>query len=306
MIIKSLSKPVSFFTALWKLFSAIRRSFWKYSIVLFLILFCASPELVADIPFVGTAFNTIHIALCWVGDLTIVRLILDKLSFLFPLISGLFECAVILVPFFWVVSVLIVPVLTFLRKKLELLEEKLMERRAIKAAGLDRKKEPVQKPPKKKKVRRLKTAKKAVPVWGYAKLLSLRQRRRAKENLRELKEISEFCFNKKDETYIRIQWIAAHDGMEPDDVLYTFKELKKKKGIIITAGGTSKRLCFAKDAVGAYAYVPSTSEELVNRFAEQQIPLEMNVPVGIFGGSKAEGERILLFVITWIGDDRLC
>jgi len=307
MIIKSLSKSVSFLTALWKFFSAIRRSLWKYSIVLFLILFCASPMLVADIPFVGATFNYVHNALCWVGNLTVVKMLLDKLSFLFPLISGLFECAAVIVPIVWVISVIVVPVLAFLRKNLDSLMDKLISKRSTKAAGINQGTVPLRKPQKPKKVRRPKTPKKTAPVWGYAKLLTFRQRLRAKENLRELKETSEFCFNKKDETYIRIQRIAARDDMEPDEALYTFKELDKKKGISVTVKEKeSFTVRFAKDAGGVYAYFPTTSEEVGTRFSEKQIPLELNAPVGIFYRIPGDEEKILLFVITWIGDDRLC
>lgn len=266
-------------------FRKIRKSSWKLAILVLVLFLSVEPTRVADIPLVAEVFvfanNIYNYVISVVYEMFDIPILSDIIGFNNSLLAILAN----VLPLLWLISVAVVWVTDFAKKiTTKLQEEKLKPKKVVN---------------KQKPVRKHNTNKKPVKyMFGSAVALTPLQKIRAMLELKELKEQCEMVFYENKNTYLRLQRMVVNDSMNEKkdeildwgvnnriDVPFAIDDLKGNIVFFLEDGNAKFKVKIGNADAG-------TSMKLNS-------PTSVDIDYGT-------GRKLLLFVVTWIGDEGKC
>lgn len=135
-------------------------------------------------------------------------------------------------------------------------------------------------------------------MFGSAVAMTPLQKIRAMYELKELKEQCEMVFFENKNTYIRIQRMVATDSMNEKKESLLEWGINKRITIPFTVNDQDAKLLLYLENNSAKFKI-----EMGGDVAEAAMTL--NTPIGIAFADEM-GRSVLLFVVTWIGDEERC
>ena len=266
-------------------FRKIRKSSWKLSILVLVLFLSVEPTRVADIPLVAEVFvfanNIYNYVISVVYEMFDIPILSDIIGFNNSLLAILAN----VLPLLWLISVAVVWVTDFAKKiTTKLQEEKLKPKKVVN---------------KQKPVRKHNTNKKPVKyMFGSAVALTPLQKIRAMLELKELKEQCEMVFYENKNTYLRLQRMVVNDSMnEKKDEILDWGVNNRIDVPFVIDDLKGNIVFFLEDGNAKFKV------QIGNAIAETSMKLNSPTSVDIDYGT---GRKLLLLVVTWIGDEGKC